>query len=71
MKLNVPFMYKKCPDKKEVFTTQSFAICINAAAYTNVDGAESNKELAFTINATAVDTLAKACKQQQCWLIHI
>jgi len=56
---------------KEVFTTQSFAICINAAAYTNVDGAESNKELAFTINATAVDTLAKACKQQQCWLIHI
>jgi dTDP-4-dehydrorhamnose reductase len=56
---------------KEVFATQSFAICINAAAYTNVDGAETNKALAYAINATAVDTLAKACKQQQCWLIHI
>jgi dTDP-4-dehydrorhamnose reductase len=56
---------------KEVFATQSFAICINAAAYTNVDGAESNKEFAYAINATAVETLAKACKQHRCWLIHI
>ena len=56
---------------KEVFATQSFAVCINAAAYTNVDGAESNKALAYAINATAVETLAKACKQHGCWLIHI
>lgn len=55
----------------KVFATQSFAICINAAAYTNVDGAESNKEFAYAINATAVETLAKACKQHRCWLIHI
>ena len=55
----------------EVFATQSFDVCINAAAYTHVDGAEANKELAYTINATAVETLAKVCKQHGCWLIHI
>ena len=55
----------------EVFATQSFDVFINAAAYTHVDGAEANKELAYTINATAVETLAKACKQHGCWLIHI
>ncbi|MGB0172771.1 MAG: sugar nucleotide-binding protein, partial [Flavobacteriaceae bacterium] len=38
---------------KEVFATQSFAVCINAAAYTDVDGAETNKALAYAINATA------------------
>ena len=31
----------------KVFATQSFDVCINTAAYTNVDGAESNKELAY------------------------
>jgi len=56
---------------KEVFTTQSFNVCINAAAYTDVDGAESNEALAYAINATAVETLAKSCKQYGCWLIHI
>ena len=56
---------------KEVFAAQSFAFCINAAAYTDVDGAESNKEFAYAINATAVETLAKTCKQHRCWLIHI
>ena len=55
----------------KVFATQSFAICINAAAYTDVDGAESNKALAYAINATAVETLAKTCKQHGCWLVHI
>ena len=55
----------------KVFATQSFAICINAAAYTDVDGAESNKALAYAINATAVETLAKACKQHGLSLIHI
>jgi dTDP-4-dehydrorhamnose reductase len=56
---------------KEVFASQSFDVCINAAAYTDVDGAETNKELAFAINATAVETLAKVCKQHGCWIMHI
>ena len=55
----------------EVFATQSFDACINTAAYTDVDGAETEIELAYAINATAVESLAKVCKQQQCWLIHI
>ena len=36
----------------------------------DVDGAETNKELAYLINAM-IETLAKACKQHECWLIHI
>jgi dTDP-4-dehydrorhamnose reductase len=56
---------------KDVFASQSFGVYINAAAYTHVDGAEANKELAYAINATAVETLAKVCKQHECWLIHI
>ena len=56
---------------KDVFASQSFDVCINAAAYTHVDGAETNKALAYEINATAVETLAKVCKQHECWLIHM
>ena len=56
---------------KEVFGDQAFDVCINAAAYTDVDGAETNKEFAYAINATAVETLSKACKQHGCWLVHI
>ena len=56
---------------KRIFNSQSFDVCINTATYTDVDGAETNKTLAFEINSYAVETLAKICKQQQCWLIHI
>ena len=53
---------------KRIFNSQSFDVCINTATYTDVDGAETNKTLAFEINSYAVETLAKICKQQQCWL---
>jgi dTDP-4-dehydrorhamnose reductase len=36
-----------------------------------VNDAESNKELAFAINATAVEAIARVCKEHRCWLIHI
>ena len=55
----------------KVFASQPFDVCINAAAYTDVDGAESNKALAYAINATAVESIAKTCNQHGCWLIHI
>ena len=55
----------------KIFFSDTFDVCINAAAYTDVDGAESNKDLAFAINATALETLAKVCKRHQCWLIHV
>ena len=56
---------------KRVFASQHYDVCINAAAYTDVEGAETNKALAYEINAKAVETLARACKKHGCWLIHI
>ena len=45
--------------------------CINAAAYTNVDKAEIEKELNFKINVTGPENLAFACAKTDCTLIHI
>ena len=45
--------------------------CINCAAYTAVDKAESEKELAFSVNAEAPGILAKACKENNTRLVHI
>ncbi|MGN6165122.1 MAG: dTDP-4-dehydrorhamnose reductase [Flavisolibacter sp.] len=44
---------------------------INCAAYTAVDKAEEEKELAFEINGTAVGSIAALCSQNNCRLIHI
>lgn len=46
-------------------------IIINCAAYTNVDAAEDNQELAELLNAKAVENLAVAVKEVQGLLIHI
>lgn len=43
---------------------------INAAAYTKVDQAEKDVELAFAINAIAVGQLATLCEAIQCTFIH-
>src|SRR5690348_7001075 len=45
--------------------------CINCAAYTAVDKAESDKENAFLINGTAPGILATACERFHSKLIHI
>lgn len=44
---------------------------ILAAAYTDVDGAESNSSLAYAINATAPAVIARACAKHDISLIHI
>ncbi|MFM1858416.1 MAG: dTDP-4-dehydrorhamnose reductase, partial [Bacteroidota bacterium] len=44
---------------------------INCAAYTAVDKAEQEKELAFQINAEAVGVLAAICKEQDCKFVHV
>ena len=46
-------------------------IIVNCAAYTNVDAAEDNAELAELLNATAVRNLADAVKANGGTLIHI
>jgi len=45
--------------------------CINAAAYTAVDLAETEVDKAFEINEKAVGTLAKACCKHQTVLLHV
>lgn len=45
-------------------------VVVNAAAYTAVDRAETEPELAYRINAEAVDALALACADTGARLIH-
>jgi dTDP-4-dehydrorhamnose reductase len=44
---------------------------INAAAYTAVDLAETEKDAAYLINATAVGNLAKVCSQLSLHFVHV
>ncbi len=46
-------------------------VIINAAAYTSVDGCESEKELAWKVNVTGVENLVKYVKGCKSHLIHI
>lgn len=54
-----------------IFKENKFDYCINCAAYTAVDKAESDEGKAFLINATAVKLLAEACKISETTLIHV
>ncbi|MFP9115059.1 dTDP-4-dehydrorhamnose reductase [Flavobacterium sp. RHBU_3] len=45
--------------------------CINTAAYTAVDKAESEPEKAYDINVTGAKNLAEACNDYNATLIHI
>jgi dTDP-4-dehydrorhamnose reductase len=47
------------------------AYCINCAAYTAVDKAESEKELALQVNGEAVGVLAAVCKEHNIKFIHV
>ena len=53
------------------FKKNLFDIIINCAAYTQVDKAEEEKDLANKINNLAVSQLAHIAKEQQAKLIHI
>ena len=44
---------------------------INCAAYTAVDRAEQEKDLAMQVNAEAVGVLAAVCKENDCRFMHI
>lgn len=44
---------------------------VNCAAYTNVDAAEDNEDVAYLINATAAANLAAAAKAAGALLIHV
>ncbi|MEZ4857342.1 MAG: dTDP-4-dehydrorhamnose reductase [Flavobacteriaceae bacterium] len=53
------------------FKQTRFDYCINTAAYTNVEKAESDKENAFLVNAEGVKNIANACKDHRIILMHI
>jgi dTDP-4-dehydrorhamnose reductase len=56
---------------QKYFSEHVIDFCINCAAYTSVDKAESEHESAFFINATSVAILASICKENNTQLIHI
>lgn len=56
---------------KDFFSQHTIDYCVNCAAYTAVDKAESEIDRAYLINATAVGNLAAICKECGTQLIHI
>jgi len=54
-----------------VFSKIKPNFCINAAAYTAVDKAESEPEKAYAINVTGAKNLAEACKEFGATLLHV
>ncbi len=61
-------------NKKEVldfFQKEDIAYCINCAAYTAVDKAESDIENAILVNVTGVENLAEACSRFSIKFLHI
>ncbi|NQZ57844.1 MAG: dTDP-4-dehydrorhamnose reductase [Lentisphaeraceae bacterium] len=58
-------------DVLKTVSTSGAAVVINAAAYTAVDRAEDDKELAYAVNASGAKYLAAACKAIDGRLIHI
>jgi dTDP-4-dehydrorhamnose reductase len=59
------------PAVQAALATQRFDFCINAAAYTAVDKAETDAETVRRINVQAVEHLARACQAHQTVLLHI
>jgi dTDP-4-dehydrorhamnose reductase len=53
------------------FEAQKFDYCINCAAYTAVDKAESDTETAHLVNAVGPQNLALACQKHQTRLVQI
>ena len=53
------------------FSANSIEVCVNCAAYTAVDKAEDEPELAEKINAFAPQLLADTCLKNNALLIHI
>lgn len=56
---------------EKFFSDHEINLVINAAAYTNVDGAEDDNEGAYGVNFKAVSYLVNECNKRNIPLIHI
>jgi dTDP-4-dehydrorhamnose reductase len=56
---------------RELFEKHRFAYCINTAAYTAVDKAETDIEKATEVNVKGVENLANLCHEFETVLLHI
>src|SRR6266436_126967 len=57
-------------DVREKLRAMDFDVLINAAAFTNVDLCETERDRAFLINAEAPGVLATICRDKRAKLIH-
>jgi dTDP-4-dehydrorhamnose reductase len=55
---------------REIIARHHPATVINAAAYTDVDGCEDNREYAFAVNGKAPGIIAAACAETGATLLH-
>jgi len=46
-------------------------VLVHAAAFTDVDGSESNPDLAYKVNAIGTRNVAVACKEANCAMVYI
>lgn len=53
-----------------LFSKHHFDCIINTAAFTNVDKAETDKDLALNVNAKSLDLISSLCKKYNKKLIH-
>ena len=58
-------------DVSQFFQANNIDVVVNCAAYTNVDKAEDESEIADLINHIGVKNLAESCKERDGFLIHI
>jgi dTDP-4-dehydrorhamnose reductase len=72
-KYGIPILVDISDEKSvyEVFEETKPDVAIHAAALTDVDLCETNKQLAQKINSTGTANIANACKQQGIFLIYI
>jgi len=80
-RLTGPEFEVEAPEEKELDITNKDAVraivgasrpdvVLNCAAYNNVDGAESDPDAAFAVNATGVKNLADACRKAGALFVH-
>src|SRR6476620_6561482 len=57
-------------DVRGILVAMNFDVLINAAAFTNVDACDTERDRAFRINAEAPGVLAEICNEKEAKLIH-